>query len=260
MGPRGMFLRLSLHSSWGDPYYLGLDALALFGADGQSIPLRPSQISAAPHSLKTIGFQDSRLPANLAVPPPGDRLPVEHSASWLSPLAASLGLNAGPGGKGRGALAESGENEIYVSLDRPTTLAAIRVWNYSKTPERGVREMSVWFDDLLIHRCALARAEDGAGSAGGRNEDLQEEGNSAGGMGAFCQSLIFTNDPKIVRRERPFVHYCGSEEQDVLCINERQVCVRSRSMYDGPDPSAVGVWDTQRENLNANRPATSGRP
>jgi hypothetical protein len=39
------------------------------------------------------------------------------------------------------------------------------------------------------------------------------------------------------------VTYCGSVEQDVLCINERQVMVRSRGMYDqsAPNVSLEGV-------------------
>lgn len=37
--------------------------------------------------------------------------------------------------------------------------------------------------------------------------------------------------------------YCGAGEQDVLCINERQVMVRSKSMYDHepPNTSLEGV-------------------
>lgn len=69
------------------------------------------------------------------------------------------------------------------------------------------------------------------------------------------QSVVFSNDAKIVQTHRdtvryllmiiisqPYermmiscygqVSYCGSTEQDVLCINERQVMVRSKSMYD----------------------------
>jgi hypothetical protein len=39
------------------------------------------------------------------------------------------------------------------------------------------------------------------------------------------------------------VIYCGAGEQDLLCINERQVMVRSRGMYDQepPNTSLEGV-------------------
>lgn len=39
------------------------------------------------------------------------------------------------------------------------------------------------------------------------------------------------------------VTYCGAGEQDLLCINERQVMVRSKNMYDTepPNTSLEGV-------------------
>jgi hypothetical protein len=39
------------------------------------------------------------------------------------------------------------------------------------------------------------------------------------------------------------VSYCGAGEQDLLCINERQVMVRSKGMYDQepPNTSLEGV-------------------
>lgn len=39
------------------------------------------------------------------------------------------------------------------------------------------------------------------------------------------------------------VSYCGAGEQDLLCINERQVMVRSKAMYDTepPNTSLEGV-------------------
>ena len=93
------------------------------------------------------------------------------------------------------------------------------------------------------------------------------------------QSVLFTNDPKILQVHRetvsnlmksaishchahgkfcqPTTHmftsvahsyslqvsYCGAGEQDLLCINERQVMVRSKNMYDQepPNTSLEGV-------------------
>jgi hypothetical protein len=41
-----------------------------------------------------------------------------------------------------------------------------------------------------------------------------------------------------------------------LVIRFEQVIVRSKAMYDAPNPSAAGVWDSQHTELNAKRPAT----
>lgn len=81
------------------------------------------------------------------------------------------------------------------------TLCALRLWNYSKTPKRGVRELSVYLDGRLIYKGGLRRA----------------------GEGPSPQSLLFTVDPLVVRREKENLAYGGAEEQDVLCIDERQV-------------------------------------
>lgn len=37
------------------------------------------------------------------------------------------------------------------------------------------------------------------------------------------------------------VRYCGAGEQDVLCINEKQVMIRSKAMYETPNASTKGV-------------------
>ena len=56
-----------------------------------------------------------------------------------------------------------------------------------------------------------------------------------GSEGSECarrgQSVVFSADPKLSRSEKEKITYCGVVEQDVLCINERQVMVRSRGMY-----------------------------
>ena len=45
------------------------------------------------------------------------------------------------------------------------------------------------------------------------------------------QTILFTNNPKIIQKEKDNLVYCGTHEQDVLYINERQVIVRSKDMY-----------------------------
>lgn len=52
--------------------------------------------------------------------------------------------------------------------------------------------------------------------------------------------LVVTNDHCVYSMQ---VSYCGAAEQDLLCINERQVMVRSKTMYDQepPNTSLEGV-------------------
>jgi hypothetical protein len=79
------------------------------------------------------------------------------------------------------------------------------------------------------------------------------------------QSVLFSNDPRVTQAHKETVttllvqisrlrtslkpvlaiqvNYCGAGEQDLLCINERQVMVRSKAMYDTepPNTSLEGV-------------------
>jgi hypothetical protein len=66
------------------------------------------------------------------------------------------------------------------------------------------------------------------------------------------QMILFTNDAMLVSKSLNRVKYCGSTEQDILCIDERQVRVRSKSMLDSPDRFAEGM----RANITA-RPPTA---
>ena len=54
------------------------------------------------------------------------------------------------------------------------------------------------------------------------------------------QSVIFSSsDQRLIKSEKERVCYSGSSSQDVLCINERKVMVRSKTMYSNVSNAAA---------------------
>ncbi len=45
-------------------------------------------------------------------------------------------------------------------FDQPTAVSALRIWNYSKTPSRGVNEFEILVDDKQVFRGFAKAAPD----------------------------------------------------------------------------------------------------
>lgn len=213
--PRGSLLRLVLHGTCGDPYYVGLDRLEIRDADNKLV--EPESVGGSPDSIRILGDDfklDSREPQNLLK---GNL----SSSSWLAPTRISMPDSEFPG--------YPEENELYICLSKPVLLSEMTVWNYSKTPARGAREVSLWIDGHLVARARLVRADE-----------------------ACCapQRLLFGPErfKQARRQKRPLP--C----QDVLCIDENQVRIRSKAMFD-TDVCAEGVFSSQLNHLD--RPVTA---
>jgi len=205
--PTGSYLRFVLHSTYGDAYYVGLDAIKLLDEAGNAVQVEPRQVSASPHSCRSLGAAyatDARLPENLLC---GD-------GCWLAPNRVSLS-----GTPGEALLPE--ENEVYVFLEERTRLSQISITNYTKTRARGVGELSVWLDGLLLARVRL-RAQEAP------------------------QHLLFGSTRFKALRDYKV------ETQDVLCIDENTVKVKSKNMFE-TDPCAEGVFQA----MKTQRPTTA---
>lgn len=269
--PSGLLWKFTLYTNCGDQYFIGLDAIELYDPSGRRIDVAASgRVAAVPHSLRDLASSplDSRLPENLFSAAGRDSTGLN---SWLSPLAPCMtemereasGLRVMRKQPGYSAISARYENSkaqmvaagafdveeedekadeelylfepqnlVFVSFDQPVTVAYIRIFNYSKTPARGVRDFGLEVDGRLLFMGTLVAADKGP----------VEEG----------QSVLFTNDVKIVRSEKSKVFYCGTTEQDVLCINEKQVMVRSKGMFEQPNATTAGIY-TDIDN----RPVTS---
>ncbi|XP_046378417.2 katanin-interacting protein-like isoform X2 [Haliotis rufescens] len=216
--PCGFIYQLQLFTAWGDQYYVGLNGLQVYDSCFNLIQLTDNNISAFPESCNVLDniHNDVRTPDKLI---DGKNDTTDGKHMWLAPVLPSI------------------VNRVYIIFDQPTTISMIKLWNYSKTPNRGVKDFALLVDDLLVY-----------------NGRLQAVTTGARGILPHCQgsqqyhTVLFTDNKEILRREKNTVISNQTEDQDIQLLNDKQIV----SKYTNPKSAQTGKPVNQ-----ALRPKTS---
>jgi hypothetical protein len=107
--------------------------------------------------------KDSRLPQQLLMSNDSQSRGASKRC-WLAPVAATLTeaeMSAGypPTGSGH-KLVLPMENQLLIAFAHPMIIAAIRLFNYSRSWQRGVKSFSVELDEHVIYMGELLPAHE----------------------------------------------------------------------------------------------------
>lgn len=123
----GSTVEVALASNWGDPSYMGLTSIALLEADSrQPIALRPDQITLSLPAMEGVGtnFEVAKLIDEV-------HLTTDAAHMWACPVPHPSHSSS-----------SSQCPSLTFTLDTPTSLGGLRVWNYNASMEdsyKGVR-------------------------------------------------------------------------------------------------------------------------
>lgn len=173
--PTGQLWTIVIHENWNDPYYVGLDSIEFLDAHDRVLDVLAcgGSIQALPYSVAVLAedsncalASDPRVPRALLSGTRACTLDRPRSGChcWLAPLTrrmtdAEKKRSSGPQFRVNQKTTHSShfpeDNSLFVMFPYPVAVSCVRFRNYSKTPARGVKEMSLYVDGRLVYMGSL---------------------------------------------------------------------------------------------------------
>ncbi|XP_056018588.1 protein KATNIP homolog isoform X4 [Ostrea edulis] len=204
--PCGFIYQLHLISTWGDPYYVGLNGIEIYDASHNKIELTETNIAAYPDSVNVLANiqNDVRTPDKLI---DGINGTADGRHMWLAPILPTT------------------LNRVYVIFDQPTAVSMIKIWNYSKTQNRGAKDIALLVDDLLVYNGMLQPVRAGAKGIVPNCDTPQS-----------YHTILFTDNKDIIRKEKHSIISNQAGEQDIQLTNDKIVV----GQYNDPKKAQQG--------------------
>ena len=138
--PTGFTIEFHLKNTFGDPYYIGLNGIEIYDNNGTNVLTKDNKenfrLAADPPGVYILPemSKDTRVITNLYKPKPySDNI----NDIWLTAFTKNDKL--------------LDKNIIVVEFTNPISIGLINIWNYSRTPQRAVKEIDIYLDGSIIY-------------------------------------------------------------------------------------------------------------
>lgn len=90
------------------------------------------------------------------------------------------------------------------------SLSKIKIWNYAKTPARGVKNFAIFVDDNMVYKGRLRCTE-------------------AAPATPMPQTILFTNDVDVMTHEKDHI-YCSEDTEEGIVFMEGDEALQSMGL------------------------------